>query len=50
MLFRSVFSWEELRTGIDMALAQSAASVGDSVWRQAEGLPIDRGAAQPGVL
>jgi hypothetical protein len=35
-----VFSWEELRTGIDMALAQNAVSVGDSVWKQAEGLPI----------
>ena len=35
-----LISWEELRRGIDMALAQSAVSVGDSVWRQAEGLPI----------
>ena len=35
-----LFTWEELRLGMDLALAQSAVSVGDSVWRQAEGLPI----------
>jgi hypothetical protein len=35
-----LFSWEEIRLGMDLALAQSAVSVGDSVWKQAEGLPI----------
>ena len=34
------FSWDELVTGIRLALAQGAVAVGDSVWRQAEGLPI----------
>ena len=35
-----LFTWEELVTGVRLALAQSVVSVGDSVWRQAEGLPI----------
>ena len=34
------FTWDELSTGVDLALAQGAVSVGDSVWKQAEGLPI----------
>ena len=35
--------WEGLgiRRGLDLALAQNAVSVGNSVWRQAEGLPIE---------
>ena len=37
-----LFTWDELSQGLDMALAQSAVSVGNSVWVQAEGLPIGR--------
>ena len=35
-----LFTWDELSRGLDLALAQSAVSVGNSVWVQAEGLPI----------
>ena len=35
-----LFTWDELSQGLDLALAQNAVSVGDSVWVQAEGLPI----------
>ena len=35
-----VFTWPELRAGALLALAQNAVSVGDSVWKQKEGLPI----------
>ena len=35
-----LLTWEELSAGIDLALAQGAVSVGDSVWLQREGLPI----------
>jgi hypothetical protein len=35
-----LFTWAELCQGMDLALAQTAVSVGNSVWRQAEGLPI----------
>ena len=35
-----LFTWDELSQGLDMALAQNAVSVGNSVWVQAEGLPI----------
>ena len=35
-----LFTWDELSQGLDMALAQSAVSVGNSVWVQAEGFPI----------
>ena len=35
-----LFTWDDLSQGLDMALAQNAVSVGDSVWVQAEGLPI----------
>ena len=35
-----LFIWDELSQGLDLALAQNAVSVGDSVWVQAEGLPI----------
>jgi hypothetical protein len=34
-----LFTWDELGQGLDLALAQNAVSVGDSVWAQAEGLP-----------
>ena len=34
-----LFTWDELSQGLDMALAQNAVSVGNSVWVQAEGLP-----------
>ena len=35
-----LFIWDELSQGLDLALAQNAVSVGDSVWVQAGGLPI----------
>ena len=35
-----LFTWDEFSQGLDMALAQSAVSVGNSVWVQAEGFPI----------
>ena len=35
-----LFTWDELGEGLDLALAQAAVSVGNSVWLQAEGLPI----------
>ena len=37
-----LFTWEGLSQGLDLALAQNAISIGDSVWVQAEGLPIVR--------
>ena len=43
-----LFTWDELGRGFGLALAQNAVSVGDSVWVQAEGLPI--GGLQPGQL
>ena len=35
-----LFTWDELGQCLDLALAQNGVSVGDSVWAQAEGLPI----------
>ena len=35
-----LFTWDEFSQGLDLALAQNAVSVGNSVWVQAEGLPI----------